>query len=578
VQAGEPEISTQALAEVDRAGMQVRTRRDWGLALIGWLAARRLVLAVGLAAALPIIVSAAHAVVVGWAPLDDDAQIATRAFDVFSMHSPLVGEWSAGASGVLGRLVYEPGPLLYWLLAVPARFLDPSSLPVTVGLVNVASVVAVVGLARRRGGRPLMFAVAIAVPVMLASLPPDTYSDVWTPSALLLPFTLLSFLAWSLACGEYRLWPVTVLVASYVAQTELSFMAPTVGLTAGALVLAAVSRRFLSVRGPQGANRRSRWKWTLGGLAVGLVCWSAPLLDQVVHRPGNLLLLARAATTSKPTEGWHVGWRAVVEAVGLPPAWLRPPLNFFERFGDLTTTPKSTATASAFLVLVGLAGVAVAGWRRRRRDVFAAGALGLIVCAAVAADAASTPTNAFGTVYYTLRWTSPAGMFVWVVLGWALATLPRLSVRLTEGQRRTLPALGLAATVAAGSVVAGSAGWLRQPYHEMRVIAHGLDVQLPSGGARVESSSPGSLLGLKFEAGIVYALRREGRNVTLPEAAGWGSQYGRGAYRQTVRVDLDTLPSGRGRRIARFTIREPGTVFDPGQKTTIVTVTILHAN
>ena len=61
---------------------------------------------------------------------------------------------------------------------------------------------------------------------MLASLPAAAYSDVWNPSVPLLSLLLLIFLAWSLGCGEHRLLPVTVLVASFVAATHLSYLPP----------------------------------------------------------------------------------------------------------------------------------------------------------------------------------------------------------------------------------------------------------------------------------------------------------------------------------------------------------------
>src|SRR4051794_18382500 len=77
--------------------------------------------AAGTLAALPVILSTIHALAIGWTPVGDDAVIATRSYDVFTGHSPLVGQYSA-ASGVLGEASHSPGPLLYWLLAIPARF------------------------------------------------------------------------------------------------------------------------------------------------------------------------------------------------------------------------------------------------------------------------------------------------------------------------------------------------------------------------------------------------------------------------------------------------------------------------
>ena len=110
-----------------------------------WLA-----VACGLAAAVPIVVVALHAVVVGWMPMGDRGWFAVQSFDVLSDRSPPLGPWSSGATLAVGRTAYSPGPMLYWLLAIPARFFDPRVLPATAGVVNVASVLGVLLLARRR--------------------------------------------------------------------------------------------------------------------------------------------------------------------------------------------------------------------------------------------------------------------------------------------------------------------------------------------------------------------------------------------------------------------------------------------
>jgi hypothetical protein len=134
------------------------------------------VLGAGLAAALSVIVAIAYAVIDHWVAFGDDAYITTLAYDVFTDRSPLVGQRSSGASGVLDQTAYSPGPLLFWLFALPVRVASQSLPAVVAGLINVASIVGLTALALRRGGLPLMFATATAVPLMLLSLPGKTYS------------------------------------------------------------------------------------------------------------------------------------------------------------------------------------------------------------------------------------------------------------------------------------------------------------------------------------------------------------------------------------------------------------------
>src|SRR2546423_15293961 len=100
--------------------------------------------------------------------------------------------------------------------------------------------------ARRRGGTLFMHVTAAAVAVMCRSLVPETYHDIWNPSAAVLPLTLLMFVCWSLACGEYRLLPLAVVLASFVAQCHLTYVAPALGLPA----VAVARHRAARARGP----------------------------------------------------------------------------------------------------------------------------------------------------------------------------------------------------------------------------------------------------------------------------------------------------------------------------------------
>ncbi|MGH8995049.1 MAG: hypothetical protein ACRDYB_03285, partial [Acidimicrobiales bacterium] len=60
----------------------------------------------------------------GWRAFGDDAAIASRSYQVFSMHVPLTGLASA-ASFQTGHAVFDPGPMLFYLLSAPVR-IDPA--------------------------------------------------------------------------------------------------------------------------------------------------------------------------------------------------------------------------------------------------------------------------------------------------------------------------------------------------------------------------------------------------------------------------------------------------------------------
>jgi len=235
-------------------GLALLLAAVWLRRAASWLYRALPAIAAGLAAAIPVVRSTVHAVSIGWQPAGDDGIILTRAWDVFTAHSPLVGQYSE-AGNVTGQIVHSPGPLLYWLLALPVRFGSVASVAGWMGGVNTLAIIGCVALARRRGGLVLMFATAAAIALMCQSLPSESFHDVWNPAAALFPFLLLIFVCWSLACGDYRLLPLAVLLASFVTQTHLTYLAPTFGMLAvlAAVLLAAAGRRR---RAP--AHRRER--------------------------------------------------------------------------------------------------------------------------------------------------------------------------------------------------------------------------------------------------------------------------------------------------------------------------------
>jgi hypothetical protein len=554
-------------------------------AATGWLRARSLVLATGLAASLPVIVSAAHAVRVGWTPMSDDAVMAIRAFDVLSADPPLLGMPAGGATGVIDEQTFHLGPMLLWLLALPARLVGGAAPPVTVGLINVAAVMGIVGLAHRRGGPPLMIAVALAVPLMLASIPGAMHAAIWNPAAALLPFALLVFLAWSVACGDVRLLPLAVVVASFTAQCHLTYILPALGALAVGVAGLGAAARAGRVSGPLG-------RWAVAATIAGLVCWSAPLAEQAVHRPGNLVLLSRAANASDPTLGRTVGARALVRAVGIPPWWLRAPRSSLRRIGDLSTSPGAPATISAVAILASLAAAFAAGVRRRRSDVAAAAALALALCGALALAAASVPASAFGTVGYSLWWGSVAGMWAWIALGWSAAVLvPR--PRWAPGalpRRADLVGLVAVAAVAGGVAVGagprgdaypGDAAYARMREVSDRVRAAGVAASAGDRPVHVDGAYADDLfVGAGFQLGILYELRRDGADVTAPDRLSrlLGARYrpGDSPPGAVVHVAVDDAPRPPGRVLARVTVdpRDRDNPFSDVPPRRTVTVTL----
>jgi len=468
-----------------------------------------IVAATGLVAAMPVLIATAQAFQLGWVASSDDGVIATRAFDVLSGHSPLVGQWTQ-ASSLIDKPTYSPGPLLYWLVAVPAQ-LGSRAMLLTMGALSAACVVGAVAIAYRRGGQVLMLAAAVALALTCRSLPVEVPYDVWNTWAGVFSLVLSSFLAWSVGCGDVRLLPLLVAAESYVVQCSLSYVVPVlVGTSIGVGGLAA------GRRGWSQAERSRVRRWSVLAVLVGVVCWSAPLVEEVRDRPGNLELIHRLATDDHATAGLRVGWNNLTRVVGVPPSWTQAAPTFEGRLfaGAPGGTFRDVVTISIILALIGLIACA---WRRRRRELVVALALGLGLCASVVAVAASVPAGSLGfaAAAYVLIWTSAAGMFVWLVLCWSawvlLAPAPLQGAAVHA--RLKLAALGTTAVVAVAVSVRPAEDPTRLPpgnkdfplirdatARVVTAVGRDRDVLVKHVGHPAQT----------FETAIIYALRRHG--------------------------------------------------------------------
>lgn len=529
-----------------RTGSGASSRRDATAAPAsprarpGWSPTTALV---GLLAAVPVLVSTIRAVDAQWLPFGDRALIAVEAYDVFSPHPPLIGEYSA-ASAAAGHPTHGLGPMLYWLLAVPSHVLGAAGTPLTMGLVGVCCVVGAVALARRRGGLPLMYATALVLVLMCRSLPAEIYHDSWNASAPILPFTLLLFLSWSVACGEYRLLVLMVATASFVAQCHLSLILPVALASLVALVGLALwwvaARRRGSV--PTGARA-----WLLLALLVAVVCWSAPLIDQVVHRPGNLVAVARSLGNTGPTVGVRVGWHVVVRTVGVVPWWLSARGSVWDRIGDALDSPSLLSDVTCVMILLALSALVVWGIRRHHADVAGAAALGLLLGASVAVVGGGTPKSheLWLTLGYTLWWASPAGMFAWLALfyGGARVLAPRVRAPTAPPRWASAAALAVLGLAAVATGVAGQADLFAAEYRPMRAVIGQALARIPAQvSVRVARGSTNDSA-YNFEAALFYALRDRGQRVVSSDLGPFlnGPYVGQGEDTGLL-IDVDARP------------------------------------
>jgi hypothetical protein len=510
----------------------------------------------GLLAAIPVAVATAHAVDIGWTPSSDDGMIALRAFDVLSPNPPLLGQYSQG-SRLTGEATHSLGPMLYWVLAVPAH-VGPRAIPLAMAAVNVAAVVGSVLLAGRRGGRPLAIATALALALMTRALPVEVGYEVWNPWAGLFPLAFLLFLGWSVACGDHRLLPLLAVTASYVMQLHLIYVLP--GLAAAAVGVAGL---VLYRRAEPAGGLRA---WVVAALILTVVCWSGPLIDQAIHRPGNLALAYRVASEDHETGGLEAGWKTVARAIGVPPWWAKRVRTPAEWVLEPLDVPAAGAASAAALVAT-LFALLIVAVRRRRHDLAAALVLALLLILCVAIVTAGVPRSSVGlaALGYVLVWTVPAGMWVWLVAGWSAWSL--FGERTLAALRRHLDARGAAA--AAGLAAVGAAAVLvaaGRDYDDPQRLPPGVkDYRLVESTTKqvmdALEGSRGVVLdvplvnsnSLTFQSAIAYAVRRKGLAIGAPPrlAREMGDQYrwGPGAFDELISIRNAGDPVTPGTRI-----------------------------
>ena len=359
---------------------------------------------------LPFIISAVVASAYGWRPTSDDGAFAYRAWDVFSSRPPLVGDSSQNTLTPPVRAVYHPGPLVTWLYAVPVRLDHDHGILLAAALLCALAAALAVEAAWCVRGWPAAAVASAAVLTTVSVRPNIVLNPVWDPYFGLVWFLAAASLAWCVASGRLRWWPVLVVAASMAAQSHQMYALGAAGLVVAAPVLGWCTSHRDARR-----DRRS----VATGLLVGLACWVAPVAQGLRSHPGNLTLLADYGR-GQTTLGWTFGTRSLAAAVTPVPVWASArTLALFPVVLRLEEGKLWVALGT----LVLLVAVAVLGLRRGAVDLAALAVVALVTSvAAVASLSALSKPLVLGYAELVL-W--PAGMLVWAVGLWATVTVGR---------------------------------------------------------------------------------------------------------------------------------------------------------
>jgi hypothetical protein len=468
-------------------------------------------------AVLAVVPLAVVVLVRGLTPVSDWASIELYVRDVGTRATPLWGAWSRYGWN-------HPGPLLFLLLAIPYRLSggDPAILRSAAVTIAVGSLVACGWLLRRRSLAALVLGVPLLV-LSLGSLPRVSITDYWNPTVAFLPFALVLIAAWSTLDGDRTGFVVLLVAWSFVAQCHLTY-----GLvTSPALLLAAGLWAWHRHRRRRSGAPPDRLTWW-ASLAF-LVLWVPPLLDTVLHWPGNLgAIVEWSWRSNEPTAGVRTSLRLLGRATALDGAWWRPTPAFV----DILDTSRRGFAPGALVVLLLLAGLIAVrrGWRSESRLV---AVLTLTwVWALVAVSRATQPLYE-----WIFRWTHVLAALSWLAVGLVLvrsvgAAVPAGAYRQL---RRAGVAVGVVATFVALTAVEVRAG--RQPF-----ILHETGATTEQFVDAALAWTPSHTIGLEYSGDPIYAgavhagladgLERHGR------AARVGEQFESLLGRSRVLADL----------------------------------------
>jgi hypothetical protein len=261
-------------------------------------------------------------------------------------------------------------------------------------------------------------------------------------------FIATAAIAWAVASGRLRWWPVLVVAASLASQCHLMFVVGSAACVVAAPIFGWVRTRQVG------------W-WLPTGILVGVASWVVPLWQQFTHHPGNLSLLLDSEKGAGSSTGIAFSLQALAASVGPHPIWWGrgevPAPNFFTLVVGVRAHPAWVGVA----ILVGMAVVLGLASLTRRRELAGLALVALVMSLGAVWTLASLPTSQFFSFLYIGPGLWPVGMIVLLVGGWsigavALAAARRLRSGLTSG-RHLRPGARVPGVVATLVVVAALA-------------------------------------------------------------------------------------------------------------------------
>ena len=349
----------------------------------------------------------------GWIAIGDNAAIASKAFESLSPSPPLTGLVTTASSGI-GHILYDPGPLEFWLLAIPVH-LDPVH-----GELWGAALVAGVALslaieaAWSIGKAPASAVVALCCTLLLWASPASFENIAWNANFPMTLFLAAVVIGWAVADGRFGWWPLLVAVSSIAAQTHLIYLLPALILSALTPVVGmAITRRMISRR------------LLLLGFGVFALCWIAPVGQDLFSRSGNLNALA-SGNSGQHDLGLRYSLHLFGSILGPPPIWTQHQPGSFTA---LLVLVSHGSTLKGVLILCVLLSAAIYAARSGHRLLASLSLACLLASAGFIAGFAIFPVKNINSLLYldVVLWL--IGLMCWIVSMWFLAEVARSLLR-----------------------------------------------------------------------------------------------------------------------------------------------------
>lgn len=402
-----------------------------------------------------------------WQPWGDRLTLEMRVSDVFTSHTPLVGVWS--------RYQWNhPGPLLFYALSVPYRLSESSGFGLLIGifLINIGAIFSAIWVALRRSRQAAALAGLFLV-LLCTGLRLEGLTDPWNPYVGIVPLFAASVACWRVLAGDRVAAIVVVVFGSFAMQAHAGLGVPVVTI----LAISIVALTWQSFRSHDKKHAR---RTSLYAALTLFALWVPPIIDQIVHDPGNIRLLFKFFTDGVGVPvGFSTGTRIMFRILSVPGNWVS---------GSEPEFPNLGVNTHGWAIPWALIGVVLAMWWSWRRKWRAEFSLSAVAVSLLVVSTFALSRIIANPMPYLVRWTWAIAAFTW----FAIAVVIAKQFATSNVRKRLIETITLLATLSALLVLC------------VRGVDFARINALPTWQATIDAVEPPTLEALHRVPGPVY--------------------------------------------------------------------------